>query len=640
MTGGLRYVEGIGLRPHGGGLDVVGGGRTARLKGSPRRTATTLRIVELIRAGAAPPEIAERLGEPVEAVRARVASLGRVGALTEVPAPPPDAPPQLARFLERTLGPEHAAVALDRLARATVHVAGDGELAGAVAELLHGCGVRTVDAATAGAQPPALVVACGPPVPRTSPTLLLSATADAVVVGPLCQVPGGRCAACLPGWAAGRADPVARRVGAAYAVAEAVRYLARTGYCRTAGGVTRVGAGGRDMGYEPVARDPACPYCGLSGAALPGVAAAAYRSLQSVDVPLRPNWEYPLAPLDSSDADSTIKVLPVPGGRADFRDRPDADRAIGIVTRVLATGPRAASGRVPSVGGANLLNVFLCGATGAGLRLYSLDRRRGTLRPVPVAGPQLRPLAPAGPLTVVVAATLSRAENLFGSRAGLTIHQDTGFAMAALGRAVAAGGLRAVPRRAPGGLPDRLVHALGLDPARDAVTAILEVVPDPRAGRTTRSAGQSDRDAVAAAVAAGRADGTAVYVRDRDGLFEVTPDGWRAAPTPYHELDTALADRGLDPAVLVVFAGDLRQALAAYGADAAGTLANEHAQAAQRVSAVARRRGLDALILADLPSTALAPDGRGWRTGYRSFAAVALGAAGTLPGADDPAVRW
>ena len=50
-------------------------------------------------------------------------------------------------------------------------------------------------------------------------------------------------------------------------------------------------------------------------------------------------------------------------------------------------------------------------------------------------------------------------------------------------------------------------------------------------------------------------------------------------------------------------------------------------------------RGFDAVPLTDLPSTALAPDGRGWRTAYRSFAAVAV-THGAPGGADDPAVRW
>src|SRR5436190_2967332 len=402
----LRYVDGIALRPHAAGLDVVGGPRTARLTGAGEPTTTRLRIVELIRTGLPLPDVAERLGLPVDAVRAHVALLVRVGALTGAP-PRRDAPPQMVRFLERSLGPAAAAAALDRLAAARVHLAGDERLCRAVAGRIRACGVRTVDApATA----PALVIRCAAPTPgddpradaptpgddllADAPTLFLSTDADGAAVGPLCNVPGGRCPSCLPSPGQGpdpdqwpdpgqgadlNVDPTAGRLAVAHAVAEAVRHLARTGHCRTTGGVMRIGPDGRDISYEPVARDPACPRCGLPGAALPGAAVAAYRSLQAADVPLKANWSYPRAPLDASDADSTIKVLPVPGGRVGFGDRPDADRAVRIVARTLTTR----HGRVPSVGGASLLNVFLCGRTGTGPSLYCLDQRHGTIRPVP-----------------------------------------------------------------------------------------------------------------------------------------------------------------------------------------------------------------------------------------------------------------
>jgi hypothetical protein len=468
----------------------------------------------------------------------------------------------------------------------------------------------------------------------------------------------------MPGSASpdGAADPTSARVGIANAVSEAVRYLSRTGHCRTSGGVVRIGDRGKDLSYEPVARDVSCTRCGLSGATLLDGSVRAYRSFQAADVPIKANWSRPINPLDVPGIDSTIKVLPIPGRKAGFQDRPDADRALGIVASVLAIGSGTRRDRVPSVGGANLLNVFVCGADDTGARLHSLDRRRGSFRPVPANGLDRTDLISADHLTIVVSATLSRAGNLFGGAANITIYQDTGFTLGELQAALAHYGLCSVRRPTPAGLPEDVMHVLGLDSARDVVTAVVDVALEPNpprarpparrrtAKRPSVSRTAVDRRDLDAVLAAVSLDDVEAFVRCRHvdgmecGLYRLTPRfpeaGLRPVSVLFDDLDTALDDRGLDPAAVVLFTTDVGRALSAYGATGVATCAIDHAQSAQHVRRAARERGLDALLLVDLPSTALAPDGRGWRTACRSFAAVALAARGVLDGSDDPAVRW
>ncbi|GAB3836453.1 hypothetical protein GCM10029963_77130 [Micromonospora andamanensis] len=78
MTRNPRYVEGLGLRPHAAGIDVVGGPATLRLK-RPTRQAEILGVVDLIRSGHSLDEAAVILGQPVEAIDAWVAPLVRTG---------------------------------------------------------------------------------------------------------------------------------------------------------------------------------------------------------------------------------------------------------------------------------------------------------------------------------------------------------------------------------------------------------------------------------------------------------------------------------------------------------------------------------------------------------------------------------
>jgi hypothetical protein len=639
----LRYVEGLGMRPRAGGLEVIGGKQTIRLR-SPD-PAATLRTVELLRAGHPPDDVAVRLGLPVDTVRGQVASLARLGVLTD--AAPPPGKRQLVRYLERTLGAETAAGALDRLARATVHIDGDAPARRLITDQLEACGVATTESGGS------LAISCRPPSPTASPggaaarpTLFVTMDGDSALVGPLCDVPGGRCHHCLrlPGRpsALTGVDSTATRVAVALAVGEAVRYLAGTGYCRTSAGAIRVRGDCRDQSFEPVARDARCRWCGWPELDLTGDAVAAYRSFQAADVPLKQNWSAPLLPVRAPHADGTITFHPLPAAGTAH------DRALGIVAGVLGARGRRRRDRVPSIGGARFLNVFAAGLTEDGASCHYLDQHRVSIRPLPAAGLAQACLLRTGRLTVIVSAALSRAEYLFGQRAYLTAYQDTGFAVGAMWTALAASGFRPEVRPAPAGLPGGLTRALGLDPERDLVTAIVEV-PDrrraPARAGTVRPSGRparrADLDAVLAPLAGGGAD---VYVRCYrvagvdDGLHLLAPGGagLRRVTLAPEAIDAALTGRGLDCGAVAVFTTHIGRALAERGATGINACVVEQSQSAQRAYQVARERGLDAAILADLPSTALAPDGRGWRTAYRSFAAVALAA----PGAGGSVVCW
>jgi len=670
----LRYVEGYGLRPHADGLDVVGGRRTARLKvKDPRKQALTLRLVELLRSGHSLEEAAARLQVPIETARARTAPLIRLKVLTYA-EPPAASPPQMARFLERTLGIEAAAAALDRLAASTVLLDGDDHTCELMAGQLRHCGVGTVANPAAGmpvaddAGAPVLWIRCGPSPSRAEeaesdrPMLFVTLGPDAALVGPLCDVPGGLCRHCvdLPevGPATGAADVVSAQAGAAIAVGEAVRLLSGTGYCRTSGGVLRVRNRGREQSFERLVRDAGCPRCGLPGVT-DGASIQAYRTFQAADVPLKQNWSRPLGPLEPlRTVDSTIKMVPWPDDETRALDGPGLDDALTLIAKVFAPAPVDRRKPIPSVGGTGVLNVFVCGTSGDRVLLNYLDRRHGVVRALP--GDELagHGLALAGQLTVVVAATLSRAETVFGSKSNLTIHQDTGYALGVLGTALAESGFDLVRRPGPTDLPEEVMRALSLSPGRDAITTILDVPAGPRPGggrspiRTRRPRPVTDvrREHLETVLAAAAHDDVGAFVRCvqvegvDDGLYEVArrPAGaeLRRVSADPGALDAALADRGIVPAALILFGSDIGPALTENGGAGIGTRVIDQARSAQLVRDAADRLGLDAVHLSDLPSTALAPDGRGRPTRHRSFAAVAIGPCDSLAGADQQAVRW
>lgn len=684
----LRYVEGVGLRPYDTGLDVVGGKRTVRLKGQDKST-TTLRLVHLLRKGHSLGDAAAQLDLPIDTVEARVALLVRLGVLTDAADRAVGAPPQIVRFLERTLGVDAAAAALDRLARSTVYVGGDGHVRRTMAEQLRDCGVGTIgdlaemidhvgETAAGTTESPVLVIdfrSSAPDSPGGAPrvdmpTLLVTAGPVDAVVGPLSNTPGGRCRNCqdMSGLlSSGIADPTSGQVAIAIAVAEAVRFLSGTGYCRTTGGAIRIHGRGKSQSFVPIARDAHCAWCGFDDVTLPVDSIQAYESFQVADVPLKPNWTRPLIPVDVP-ANASIRVLELPAREFD-EDRLRRSGAFKVIADVFAPGSEHRRGHMPSVGGARLLNVFVGGVTEGKEFVYHLDWPGGAIHALPedelLANEQARTsLFVAGHLTVVITATFGRAEFLLGSSANLTIYQDTGFAIGALHTALADNGLGLPRRSVPAVQPDEMMRLLGLAPGRDVVTAMLTIpvgpspegdLPSPPrsrrgGGRRPRVPGspmsQGDLDAVAAVAPAD----LETYVQCRrmaeldDGLHQVTSGlagpGLRGVPIACAAIQEALGDRGMDPDALVLFTTNIGRALAEQGA--AGIVASviDQAQAAYRVHHTARKRGLDAVLIADLPSTALAPDGRCWRTAYRSFAAVAIAPRGALGDTGESAVRW
>ncbi|MFC7548667.1 hypothetical protein [Plantactinospora sp. GCM10030261] len=651
-----RYVDGLGLRAHAAGLDVIGGPVTVRLS-RPPALAETLAVVELIRGGHSLDEAAAILDQPAETIEGWVAPLVRLGVLTLAASPNTAAPRQMARYLERTLGVRAAATALHRLATATICLRGDLGFRRAMGGLLRDCGIATV-----GDLPPEptgdVMLVHGSATPPqndtagTVPTLFVTPTADGMRVGPLCNVPGGRCSHCCRPSTDDSRSPAAVNdtpsfgVGLAVAAGEVVRWLAGTGYCRTSGGAVDVKGGGSDQTFTAVLRDPACVHCGIRETLSPD-AVQTYQSLQTTDVPLKANWSRPIRALRASTANSTITVYPVPP--LDVRP-PERTGAFGVVADLFA--PRStAHNPLLSVAGANLLNVFLCHRDGNGAHAYLLDRRRGAVRPIPAATLAQRLPSPDGHLTVIVAATLNRAEALFGSRAFLTVRQDTGYALGALRTVLARKGfsLRARPERS---LPTDVLHQLGLDPSRDVVTMVVDVplrqdLPKPLPHRRVRRTRRAVRRADLAAMLAARAGhGGEVVIRWR-GSREAEHRTYRWADgrlDPIRltgtDVDAALRERELDPDALVVFTTDIGRALAETGPDSIDACAMAQAQSAQELHQAARERGYDAMVFADLQSTALVPDGKGWRSGYRSFAAVGLAARGSLGDGAGSAVLW
>jgi hypothetical protein len=577
----LRVVEGFGLRPRAGRLDVLGGRRTARLSAPAASAATTLRLLDLLRAGHSTTAAAAHLGVPVAAVDAQVVPLLRIGVLTEADRPT-GAPEPMVRYLERTLGCGPAAAALDRLATAVVRIDGDPAAAAVVEELLAASGTGSTSDG-----PLSLVIRCNSREPSDLPTLYVQVTEKEAIVGPLCNVPGGRCGHCsVPGDVP--AGLAVDGVGLAVAAGEAVRFLSGTGYCRTTTGVLRIGDRGRVHSFEPVTREPDCPVCGV-----PGADAEAYRSLQLADVPL-------LADLHWSTVDDSIAYLATPGNETSKAEEPTL-RAVAAVFGAL---PAARRSRIPAVGGAILLNAYAVGSGEDGTFCRHLDPRLRRTTPLPVAAAAAGPLTRPGRLTVVVVARRSRAEALFGPRAAIVLRQNTGFLLGALDA------LEPTPRDGTE-VPDAFARAIGLDRDRDVVTVIVDL-PLRTAALPRR------RPTPATSVRGADLSAIAAVVKDSDVEMSV------AGPE-------ILGERDIRASAVLLVHSDVRTS----------DIVAAQCRAAERIRRAARARGLDAILLADLPSTAAAPDGRGWRTTHRSFAAVALAPSGALPDIDDGTVgHW
>jgi hypothetical protein len=404
---------------------------------------------------------------------------------------------------------------------------------------------------------------------------------------------------------------------------------------------------------------------------LSGVTAAqavdAYRALQTTDVPLKTAWSRPVGPVEVPRTDCTINFRLPPEHEPGGPGRSGWANALQVVADVFAPRSRSRRPRVPSLGGTRLLNVFVGGAPDGEPVLHYVDGLRRSIRPLPA-----RRLADSGVLsaermTVIVTAVLSAAESLFGGKGRLVVHQDTGFALGVLRTALARHGFGSTWRPAAAGLTEEISPVLGIDARRDIVTAVVDVVvewapeadrPPARGPVRRRARGTVDPADLAAVLAAVSPDGrppasdsaVETFVRCYrtcgidSGLYRLTerpeePELSRVQTT-VAGLDAELSDRRLEPAALILFTTDLGRVLTRPDPSGITEHVVAHGEAAQQLEAGARARGLDALLLTDLRSTALAPDGRDWRTAYRSFAAVALDGRGRLDGAGDPVVRW
>lgn len=668
-SGSPRFVVGHGLVLRETGLDIVGGARLARI-GTRQQPDVTLAMLLMLRDGVPAARVAEELGLPPEAVRDRMDSLATSGAVSFEAAPGDRYPTQMVRFFERTVGVGTARAALRRLEQATVLLATRVVPVSSLARLLVAAGVGTVmtDLAPGGVHPD-LVVTDARDSPDDRPTLLISVEEGGIVVGPLCHISGGSCAACAeplgesPVAAEGKQEPaLAPSVGAATALtaAEVVRHLSGTGRCRTAGTALRVGDAGGQQRSTRVTRAASCRRCGPLVTSAPAAVETAYRQLQQDDVPLRQNWARPLRAVSQPQAHSTLQL---PTLREPARGEGVARTVFDSLAATLCSVPAVGVRPVPSIAGASFLNVFALDAlAGDGLaRTSYLDRRAGrwvALPNVPAA------LVGDGQLVLVVSATLNRAENLFGARARITVQQDAGFLLARAVMTLRQTAGRADWRSDDLAIASALWQTLALDAERDVVVGIVRSRPLDEGLLTgqapaRRQSARDDRDgtsgiglllralADSARSAVAPAPITYVYARHIDdlapGLYLFTDGLLQTTDVSTGGLEHELAERALDPTAMVVLGHDLADELslmATADQDSVGLahLVVEQAAAGAHLVDVLERHAVPAVLAGDLDSVALAPDGRGWRTSFRSFVSVFIDSSTAAPATS--VVEW
>jgi hypothetical protein len=706
MTTYPRMVPGVRLAPAEDGYVVEGGPRRDRFAGH-LVTDIFPRLLPLLD-GTRPDEgLAALLGQPGGQITRILNALADSGAVELRDAPPgPDEhlEPAMRMFLRRSLPPSRGDGVWRRLGTATALVTGDGQVPDLIAALLRTSGVGsvrrtprrpgsprepryalTIDVTSPDHDDPAAGRQPGPRLPvRVGQTEIL--------VGPLLDMPGGRCGTCCtgpgPDGDGSRLGAGAAGVAAGLAAGVAVRYLGGYGTSQAWQGAIRVGAD-LSPSLVPRQRQPGCSSCGRPDVRPSARAAAEDDRDLMAEIPPR-GGDFAPMPVGNGPGPPSRRYLT--GQRLDPRNpgrelvagrAPDRDawrtlswileRAVGTSRRIADRGDAAARLWSPSVGGVGPLHAYLMHQPPGGpAAAWYFDRMsRDFVALPPAAGIRLAALAGAGSpaCTLVLVGDVASCRARTGSFAWRAVHQDAGAAVAQLYRCGQAVGWQAAVR--PGDHQDAIIAALDLDPGREAIAAVIDLVPAapsvppgadrPGADRPGSAAARRvssilrrsvmtyrfgpeplrvrperllhraltlTASAWSAPSGGGQRVGCALYVRRvtgmHPGLYDLAaaqPAGAKAGPSPV--LEEYLGDRRLDPPVLALFHAD--PALTSSGHDAAAGLVSECATAASFARLSSTAAGLRSALFARLPPALLDAVAGSLRAGPRVYAGLAIG---------------
>jgi hypothetical protein len=701
MTTYPRIVPGVLLTPAEDGYVVEGGPRRDRFAGH-LVTEVFPRLLPLLD-GTRPDEVlAAALGQPGGQITRILDALAASGAveLRDAPSGPgDDSEPVMRTFLRRSIPHSRGDTVWRRLGAATALVTGNGQVPDLIAALLRGSGVGsvhrrperpgspyqpryalTIDVTSGNRHDPATGRQLGPRLP-------VQVGQAEILVGPLLDMPGGRCGACCagPGPARGGGWLGVGAVGVAASVAAgaAVRYLGGYGTSWAWQGAIRIGAELRpSLVLRP--RQPGCSSCGRPGIRLSARAAAEHDRDQAAEIPPRGG---DFAPRSAGDGPGATSRRHLTGQHLNPRN-PDRELVVGlapgrcawstlswILERAVGTSRRG-TGRgnaavrlwSPSVGGVGPLHAYLMHEPPGGpAAVWYFDRAARDFVALPAAaGARLAGPAGAGSpaCTLLLVGDVGSCRPRLGPFAWRAVHQDAGAAVAQLYRCGRAVGWQAAVR--PGDHQDAIAAALDLDPSREAIAAVIDLTPPgvarpgsaaaarrvssilhrsvmtyrfnpeplriPRPERLLRRALALTASAWPAPPGASRGLGCALYVRRvtgmHPGLYDLAAahsPGLAKIAGPSPVLEEYLGDRCLDPPVLALFHADL--ALTPVGQGAAGTagLVSGCATAASFARLSATAAGLRSGLFACLPPALLDAMAGSLRVGPRVYAGLAIG---------------
>jgi len=515
-----RMVPGIVLVSSQDGYVVEGG---------PRRDLLTGRLVldivpallPLLDGARALDDIAAVLGRPADEIARIVRALAESGVVEILDAPPSagGGPPSALRtYLQRSSPVGRGEIIYRRLRAASALVTGEGQIPDLIAALLTRSGVGAV------ARLPARAGGSGGAPDRAVPDLTIEvAAADAgdgqvtagaaaspllpvrlgsaeVTVGPLLDVPGGRCRVCCT--AAGSPDTqiaacpdgAAAGVAAGVAAGAALRYLGSYETTWVWNGTIGVRTDNGQQQQQPVPRRPGCSACGRPGLRLSGSALAEFDRDQAAGLaprggdiePLSEGTRPAIGPsrrhltgrrLNPRDPHCDLIAGGEPGRRAWRTLSWVLERGVGAPRRATSAAAQSVRRWAPSAGNLGPLQAYLVRSLpGEAAQAWYYDPAAHdfvTVHQSPWPG-----LSGPGParkpaLSLVLVGDVAYCTGRLGRSGWRVVHQDAGAAVAQLYWCCRAAGWRAAVRAEEG--RDKIMAALDLDPCREAIAAVIDV---------------------------------------------------------------------------------------------------------------------------------------------------------------------
>jgi hypothetical protein len=518
-----RMVPGIILVSSQDGY-VVEGGPSRDLFTGPVVLDLVPRLLPLLDGARAVAEIAAVLGRPADEIAAVVRALARSGVVEVLDAPPgivDDPPSPLRGYLRRSIPGGRGEIIYRRLQAASALVTGEGQIPDRIADLLARSGVGAVARRSAsagwgagnGASPDLVIevvradqdhgqVANGAAAPPLLPVRLGD---PEITVGPLVDVPGGRCRGCC--MAAGSthagivADPDRATASAVAGVAAgaALRYLGGYGTTWIWSAAIAVRTDNGQQRQQPVPRRPGCAACGRPGLRLSGTALTEFDDDQAAETAPRGGDIEPLSlgsPTGPARRHLTEPRLDprkpycdlIPGGEPGNRAWPTLswvlERAVGAPRNPNRPAAPTSGRWAPSVGNLGPLQAYVVHLLpGAAAQAWYYDAaahdfvavRQSTWSGIPGPG-----LAGKSALSLVLVGDIAYCTSRLGRTGRRVVHQDAGAAVAQLHWCCRAAGWSAAARADEE--RGKIMAALDLDPGREAITAVIDVAlpPEPR----------------------------------------------------------------------------------------------------------------------------------------------------------------